>query len=100
MSDHESEQDGPSVWGDEVELAPPAMRTFKVILDPNTALCAMYIEAHSVTCIGDAAHFYVYRPSQLPEGKVLAAFMVRTLRPYLDIEDITAVLATTSGKMN
>lgn len=100
--DENNDQDGPAVWADAPQPVPPAMRTFKVVVeriyleDKET----YYVDAHSVTCDGDAAHFYVYRTTQTAQGPGLVAYASRVVRPYLDVEDVSAVMATTSKTMN
>lgn len=100
--DENNDQDGPAVWADAPQPIPPPMRTFKVVaerwVEPTMTIpdAAIYVDAHSVTCEGDTATFYVYRP----EGVMLVAYAIRVLRPYLDIEDVSAQMATTSKTMN
>lgn len=102
MSDYNDEQTGPAIWADDPTPVAPPLRTFRVVVEDSYGGVSddIYIHAHSVTCLDDAAHFYVYRPTQTAEGVMLAAYAVRTLRPYLDVEDISDVLATTSNKLN
>lgn len=108
MSDYDDEQAGPAVWGDAPQPIAPPLRTFKVILDMlgraddevGWADAPAYIDAHSVTCEGDVAKFYTYRPQVIENVPVLVAFCLRVLRPYLDIEDVSEQLAQTSTSMN
>jgi hypothetical protein len=96
--DNDNGQNGPAVWADESTPTPPAMRTFKVVLDPM--IPDQYVDAHSITCDGDAVKFYTYRVDRVEGVPMLLAFCTRVLRPYLDIEDISQQLAATSDKMN
>lgn len=107
MNYNEDEQTGPAVWADAPGPVVPAMRTFRVIVEyhtpdyrANKENRVVYIDAHSVSCEGESAHFYVYRITQTAEGPALAAYALRMLRPYLDVEDITQQIATGSKTMN
>jgi hypothetical protein len=96
--DNPDDQTGPAVWADESTPTPPAMRTFKVVLDPM--IPDQYVDAHSITCEGDAVKFYTYRVDWVEGVPMLVAFCTRVLRPYLDVEDVTVLMATTSKSMN
>jgi hypothetical protein len=76
----------------------PSIRIFRVRMEgyPETSQ-ELFVYAHSVTCDGDAAKFFVYR-QQMHQGEMaLAAYSNRTLRPYIDIEDVTEHVAITSS---
>lgn len=77
-----------------VEGTLPSMRTFRVIVDGD--LEPIFVDAHSVTCKSDAAHFYVWRN----EMGIMLAFVTRVLRPYLEVEDVTANIPRTLGRAN
>jgi hypothetical protein len=107
MSGYEDDCSGGAgaVWADEAELTLklPPMRTFRVIIStpsPYGDRYTLYVDAHSVTCEGDAAKFYVYRVDSVSGTPVLAAYSTRTLRPYLDVEDVTAEVAATGKLLN
>lgn len=84
---------------DDLALLLPALRTFRVRMEDDYTE-DVYVDAHSVSCEGDAAHFYVYKITQLPEGPAVAATAVRLLRPYRDVEDVTGQLTTMSLTKN
>jgi hypothetical protein len=87
-------------FGDDIQV--PPMRTFRVLLEgyPQERP-AVFVEAHSVTCDGDAAKFFVYRQTTHQGEQVLAAYSNRTLRPYLDVQDVTVdVPVVTNGFLN
>lgn len=107
MSDFDDEDfdegaSGPSVWADAPIPVPPPMRMFRVAMDSwdNDVQRVFYIDAHSVTCEGDAAKFYTYRADWVEGQSVLVAYCTRMLRPYLDVDEVTATMAATSSKMN
>ena len=94
-------QDGPAVWADAPEVVAPPMRTFRVVMDACIyGSHDLYVDAHSVTCEGDAAKFYAYKADRVENVPVLVAYCTRVLRPYLDIEDISSQLAATSTTLN
>ena len=101
MSENDNGQNGPAVWADAPEVVAPPMRTFRVVMDACIyGSHDVYVDAHSVTCEGDAAKFYTYKGDRVEGTLVLVAYCTRVLRPYLDIEDITGVMAATSTKLN
>jgi hypothetical protein len=106
MSDHgsDNQQEAFDDWDDEAATdfpSLPRLRTFRVLTeDVPGRENPLYVQAHSVTCLDDAAHFYIYHSVDTPEGKVLAAYATRMLRPYLDVQDISGEVVVSAGAMN
>jgi hypothetical protein len=75
----------------------PPMRTFRITVLIAGERETVFIDAHSVTCDDDAAKFFVYRPQVVNGETVLAAYSNRTLRPYLDVEDVTPDVSVNTG---
>lgn len=64
------------------------LRTFRIALAWDQDV---YVTAHSFTCDGDVVKFYTYKSEVVDAGApVLVAYNTRSLRDWLDVQDVTA----------